>query len=84
MEFEQQKPITDDYRNNWERIYGTAGVRRPLGMVTDWGMGYAHPDPVGNVDMKFLEPSPEARVCSFEPIEDLYPNGCPVLSDENS
>jgi len=21
MEFEQQKPITDEYRKNWERIY---------------------------------------------------------------
>ena len=21
MEFEQQKPITDEYRTNWERIY---------------------------------------------------------------
>lgn len=22
MEFEQQKPITDEYRKNWDRIFG--------------------------------------------------------------
>jgi hypothetical protein len=28
MEFEQQKPITDDYRRGWERIYQQQEVRK--------------------------------------------------------
>lgn len=28
MDFEQQKPITDEYRRGWERIYAQQEVRK--------------------------------------------------------
>lgn len=47
MEFERQKRITENYRENWERIFKREADRA----------------------------AEAARIC--------YPNGCPILSEEN-
>ena len=33
MEFEKQKPITDEYRRGWDRIFGWSLVSNPGGMT---------------------------------------------------
>jgi hypothetical protein len=35
MDFEQQKPITDEFRKGWERIYVQQEVRK---IPKDWGI----------------------------------------------
>ena len=70
MEFEQQKPITDEYRKGWERIYAQQEERKypRLSIV--------------NTNGACLTPELIRKTISNWKIEmghGEYPNGCPIL-----
>jgi len=59
VEFEKQKPVSDEYQENWERLFGLAPDAK------EWR----------EIRAKFYD----QQVIQTFP---AYPNGCPILKDE--
>ena len=81
MEFEQQKPITDEYRKNWERIYLQQEARKTERIKEEFMHGQ-----MGNAVMVLDEVIAQdmsiATGRKFHPdYFRTYSNGCPILTE---
>ena len=74
MEFEQQKPITDEYRRGWERIYAQREAwkcPRLSEVNTDGDGACLTPELIRKTLAKW----------KIKMGHEEYPNGCPILSE---
>jgi hypothetical protein len=81
MDFEQQKPITDEFRNGWERIYAQQEARKTE-CVKEEFMRDQMSKAVMALDEIIAQDMSAATGGKFHPdYFRTYPNGCPILSE---
>lgn len=82
MEFEKQKPVSDEYRANWDRLFKprrTVTVREAFEFC---GIPVHIDDSIPKDEVRLVGENGElmGRINGIG--SPKYPNGCPILSEE--
>jgi hypothetical protein len=79
MDFEHQKPVSEQYRENYDKVFVNKPTENPIFIDTQFGRFYFDDRmPKNQIDI-ISEDGRKPLITNL-----AYPNGCPVIEESNA